>query len=100
MNRILKDEILNRIEQPCITGGWHEVSGEVTANAIQQALNKYCNVSIPYLDKPIVLDEPIVLSSNNHLKADSRQVFLQGPTSNKCLVPVSYTHLDVYKRQQ
>ena len=37
MNRILKDEILNRIEQPCITGGWHEVSGEVTANAIHTA---------------------------------------------------------------
>lgn len=79
MNRILKDEILNRIQQPCITGGWHEVSGEVTANAIQQALNKYCNVSIPYLGKPIVLDEPIVLSSNNHLKVDSRQVLLQVP---------------------
>jgi hypothetical protein len=86
MNRILKDEILNRIEQPCITGGWHEVSGEVTANAIQQALNKYCNVSIPYLGKPIVLDEPIVLSSNNHLKVDSRQVLLQSSTSNMCLV--------------
>lgn len=86
MTESLKDKILNRIELPVISGGWYELSGSVTSETICQALRIHDNVFIPYLGTPVILEAPIVLSSNKHLKVDCRQIIMQSANSEACLV--------------
>ena len=85
-NSELKKHILDHIEPVAVSGPWYELSGNITGKTIQQALAAHSNVSIPYLGKPVVLDAPIILSSNKHLKVDSRQVIMQSAGSETCLV--------------
>ncbi len=61
----LKQQILSKIKEVEITGDWHVLEGEITAQTITDALKTYHNVEIPDQKKPIVLDVPIILGSNN-----------------------------------
>lgn len=82
----LKKSILDSIKKVVITGSWHEMSGEITRETIQKALEQNDNVYIPNIGKPIVIDEPIVLSSNKHLKVDEKQIIMQSKDSTTCLL--------------
>jgi len=82
----LKKNILDSIKRISITGDWYEMSGEITRETIQKAIEENDNVYIPNIGKAIVLEEPIILSSNKHLKVDENQVIMQGKDSVTCLV--------------
>lgn len=82
----LKKSILDSIKRISIVGDWYEMSGEITRQTIQKAIDENDNVYIPNIGKAIVLDEPIVLSSNKHLKVDENQIIMQGKDSVTCLV--------------
>lgn len=82
----LKEKILNSIEHPVCSDSRHELSGRVNSETIRRALEMYDNIAIPYLGEPIVLTEPIVLSSNKHLWVDRRQILMQAQESDTCLV--------------
>lgn len=86
MKQKLKNEILSGIVIPTVSNEWHELSGSPTADSIQQALKAYGNVSIPYLGEPVVLNKPIIMSSNMHLRIDSKQILMQSSDSEMCLV--------------
>lgn len=82
----LKQHILESIKLVSIEGDWYELSGSITREQIQEALDKYNNVCIPYIGNPIVIDEPIILSSNNHLKVAENQIIMQGKNYETCLI--------------
>ena len=84
--KILKTEILSRIRAVVISGSWHVMDSPIDAQAINSALKLYGNVKIPYIGEPIVLSTPIVMSSDNHLRVDKRQVIMQDKSSHTCLV--------------
>ncbi len=86
MHEELKRDILEKIERADISGDWYEMKGDVTGAAIQAALEEYHNVFIPYIGKPIVLDAPIIISSDMHLKVDENQIIMQGKASETCLM--------------
>ena len=64
----LKKNILDSIKRISIVGDWYEMSGEITRETIQKAIDENDNVYIPNIGKEIVLDEPIILSSNKHIR--------------------------------
>ncbi|MDY4976985.1 MAG: hypothetical protein SO147_08835 [Clostridia bacterium] len=82
----LKQKILTSIAPVDNGGEWHVMSGEITRETIQQALELYQRVEIPNIGKPVVLDGPVVLSSNHHLKVAREQLMLQGEGVETCLV--------------
>lgn len=82
----LKKAIIEKIEMASHTEEWYEMSGDITGEEIQKALLKHHNVFIPFTGEPIVLDNPIILSSNCHLKVDERQILMQSRSSETCLI--------------
>ena len=82
----LKKHILDNIKAVSFEGDWYELSGDITGSTIQQALDKYKNVSVPDIGKPIVVEEPIILSSDMHLKVAENQIIMQSRTSETCLL--------------
>ena len=81
----LKQQIISGIKEVEITGDWHVLEGEITAQSITDALKTYHNVEIPDQKKPIVLDEPIILGSNSHLKFARNQKIERVPGNYICL---------------
>lgn len=82
----LKNSILQNICVPVVEGPWFELSGYVTGEIIQNALDTYNNVSIPDLGYPIILEKSILLSSNQHLQVASHQIIMQGRNMETCLL--------------
>lgn len=82
----LKKKIIDEVKYVSIEGDWYELSGDITGKTIQEALKEHNNVYIPNIGKPIVVDEPIILSSNKHLKVAEGQIIMQGKDSETCLV--------------
>lgn len=82
----LKQEILSAIVPVEQKEEWFLLSGEITRAAIQNALEAHESVEIPDTGKPILLDEPIILRSNHHLKVAKNQVITQCEGNYACLV--------------
>ncbi len=82
----LKEDILGKINAPEITGDWYELKKATTGYDVQKALDEHDNVYIPLLENPIVVDEPIRMSSNKHLKVHKSQVIMQSRDSYMCLL--------------
>lgn len=82
----LKQEILQGIKPVSVTGDWYTMTSPITADTIQQALAEHNNVEIPYIGTPIVLDKPIILASDHHLRVAKEQVITKADGSNYCLL--------------
>lgn len=81
-----KNEILKNIGFNEFCGEWFELTGAVNSETINKALKNHSGVKIPYIKNRIILDSPIILSSNNHLKFDEKQVIMQSPNTHTCLL--------------
>ena len=86
LSKTLKMEILNKIKPVVISGDWHIMEQPMNAQTINATLELYGKVKIPYIGEPIVLDSPIIMSSDHHLWVDERQVLMQDKDSHTCLV--------------
>ena len=81
-----KSEILSRIRQVTHNGEWHIMKEPINDQTINEALKTYHNVKIPNIGKRIVLYNPIILSSDNHLVVDEKQVIMQAKGTYTCLM--------------
>lgn len=81
-----KSEILSRIRQVTHNGEWHIMKEPINDQTINEALKTYHNVKIPNIGKRIVLYNPIILSSDNHLIVDEKQVIMQAKGTYTCLM--------------
>lgn len=84
----LKQDILDHISPVKRTEDWVTLSTSSHPDRadIQAALDQYECVYIPDLGKPIVLDGPLILRSNHHLKVAPNQVMEQAEGCVTCLV--------------
>ena len=84
----LKEEILSGISpKRDVTDECFVLEEEHIDDAvINQALREHKCVYIPYIGFPIVLHNPIVMSSDMHLKVDEHQILMQGKDSRACLL--------------
>lgn len=81
-----KQQILNGIKRTEISGQWYEMTEPIDAESITEALRKHKNVTIPYIEKDIIIDAPIIMPSDSHLKVDKRQRIVQSAASEMCLL--------------
>ena len=66
----LKKNILDSIKRISIVGDWYEMSGEITRETIQKAIDENDNVYIPNIGKAIVLEEPMAADIGAGLPVD------------------------------
>ena len=84
----LREEILAGISpKEDASGEWFVLDGEdIDEAVINRALREHQRVYIPYIGFPIVLHNPIIMSSDMHLKVDAYQIMMQGKESRACLL--------------
>jgi hypothetical protein len=83
----LRDEILSGISEKNFPEEWFVLDEKQIDDAvINRALKEHRRVYIPYIGFPIVLHNPIILSSDMHLKVDEHQILMQGKDSIACLL--------------
>ena len=83
----LKSEIAAGVSAKEIVGEWFTLNEEyIDETVINRALAKHRRVYIPYIGFPIVLHNPIIMSSDMHLRVDAHQIMMQGKESRACLL--------------
>lgn len=83
----LRDEILSGISEKNFPEEWFVLDEKQIDDAvINRALKEHKCVYIPYIGFPIVLHNPIIMSSDMHLKVDEYQILMQGKESRACLL--------------
>ena len=83
----LKSEIAAGVSEKEIAGEWFTLNEEyIDETVINRALAKHRRVYIPYIGFPIVLHNPIIMSSDMHLRVDAHQIMMQGKESRACLL--------------
>jgi hypothetical protein len=83
----LRDEILSGISEKDLPEEWFVLDEKQIDDAvINRALKEHKCVYIPYIGFPIVLHNPIIMSSDMHLKVDEHQILMQGKDSIACLL--------------
>ena len=81
-----KSRILSSVQVPKPTNPFYQLKFPITRDSLQAALETYRSVVIASAGDPIILDRPLIFSSDMHLRVPKDQVFEQGRGSKLCLV--------------
>lgn len=70
-----------------IKNGISEISDiEIWTDAINTALTECKKVFIPYMERPVFLDDSVIMKSGYGLKVDKKQVIALTPNTNVCML--------------
>lgn len=81
-----KQAILSCIRKPEAPERFVTLEAPFTREHIQEMLDTVKTLSIPDTGTPILLDRPLVMHSGCHLRVEGKQMFLQAPDSDYCLI--------------